>query len=326
MLVMPNTVLIIGDSAESRKVIAGIIESTGIFQKKLYCADGRRALHWLRDHTIDMVCFNLHEQNRDDLDIMIAEMQGETEWVDLPVVCFAQLEDRDLLIEGLETGASEGLLIDADSAEIAARIRWHLKNRKHIEALHQAQNRLARMAISDGLTSLFNRAYFDATIEQETARSLRTKKPLSLLFIDLDHFKNINDTHGHQVGDRVLEEVALVLREQSRSSDTVCRYGGEEFAIILPETPRSSAQMVAERIRQKVSTLDCGFTVTASIGINCAERPEGLVPQVLIAGADKALYAAKRNGRNRCEMAIKSTVHFPDLSFVYPFQQAAATA
>ncbi len=326
MPVMSNTVLIIGDSAEARKVIAGIIESTGIFQKKLYCADGRRALHWLRDHAVDMVCCNLHEQNRDALDILIDEMKREAEWVDLPVVFFAQPEDRDLLIEGLETGASEGLLIDADNAEIAARIRWHLKNRQRIQALHQAQNRLARMALSDGLTGLFNRAYFDATIEQETARSLRSKKPLSLLLIDLDHFKNINDTHGHQAGDQVLEKVALALREQSRSSDTVCRYGGEEFAIILPETPRSHAQMVAERIRHKISALDCGFTVTASIGINCAERPEGLVPQTLIAGADEALYAAKRNGRNRCEVASKPAVHFPDLSFIYPFKQAAATA
>jgi diguanylate cyclase (GGDEF)-like protein len=323
---MPNTVLIIGDSAEARKVIAGIVETTGIFQKKLYCADGRRALQWLRDHAVDMICCNLHEQNRDALNILIDEMKGEAEWVDLPVVFFAQPEDRYLLIEGLETGASEGLLISAEAAEIKARIRWHLKNRERIQGLHQAQSQLARMALSDGLTGLFNRAYFDATIEQEAARSLRSKKPLSLLFIDLDFFKKINDTHGHQAGDRALEEVALVLREQSRNSDTVCRYGGEEFAIILPETPRAHAQMVAERIRRKVSALDCGFPVTASIGINCGERPEGLVPQALIAGADKALYVAKRNGRNRCEMASKPVAHLPDLSFIYPFKQAAATA
>lgn len=326
MPVMSNTVLIIGDSANSRKEVAGVIESTGVFHKKLYCADGRRALRWLRDHSVDMVCCNLHEQNRDALDIMVGEMKREAEWADLPVVFFAQPEDRDLLIEGLETGASEGLLLDAGTAEISARIRWHLKNRERIQSLHQAQNRLARMALSDGLTGLFNRAYFDATIEQETARSLRTKKPLSLLLIDLDHFKKINDTHGHQAGDQVLEKVALVLREQSRTSDTVCRYGGEEFAIILPETPRSHAQMVAERIRQKISDLDCGFAVTTSIGINCAERPEGLVPKALIAGADEALYAAKRNGRDRCETASKPPIHFPDLSFIYPLKQAAATA
>lgn len=326
MPVMSNTVLIIGGSAGSRKVVAGILELTGIFQKKLYCTDGRRALHWLQDHAVDMVCCNLNEQNRDALGVLVDEMKREAEWADLPVVFFAQPEDRDLLIEGLETGASEGLLLDSGNAEISAKIRWHLKNRERIQALHQAQNRLARMALSDGLTGLFNRAYFDATIEQETARSLRTKKPLSLLLIDLDYFKKINDTYGHQAGDRVLEEVALVLREQSRTSDTVCRYGGEEFAIILPETPRSHAQMVAERIRQRVSTLDCGFAVTASIGINCAERPEGLVPQTLIAGADKALYAAKHNGRNRCEIASKPAIHFPDLSFIYPIKQAAATA
>lgn len=326
MPVMTTTVLIIGDSAEARKTIAGIIESTGIFQKKLYCADGRRAQRWLRDNQVDMVCCHLHEQNRDALDLLVHEMKNEPEWVDLPVVFFARSQDRDLLIEGLETGASEGLLLDSDKAEIAARIRWHLKNRQRIQGLHQAQNRLARLALSDGLTGLFNRAYFDATIKQETARSLRSKKPLSLLIIDLDHFKRINDSYGHQAGDQALEKVAEVLREQSRISDTVCRYGGEEFAIILPETPRAHAQMVAERIRQKIGALELGFPLTSSIGINCAEKPEGLDPYILIAGADQALYAAKRNGRNRCEVAEKSAPSFPGLSFIYPFKQAAASA
>ena len=326
MSVMLNTVLIIGDSADSRKVVAAKLELTGLFQKKLYSADGQRALRWLRDHAVDMVCCNLHEQNCDTLTGLIDEMRREADWIDIPVVFFAQDADRDLLIEGLETGASEGLLISADDAEVTAKIRWHLRNRERIQALHRAQSRLARMALSDGLTGLFNRAYFDATIEQETARSLRSKKPLSLLLVDLDHFKKINDTYGHQAGDQVLEQVALVLREQSRTSDTVCRYGGEEFAIILPETPRSHAHMVAERIRKRISSLDLGFTVTTSIGINCADRPENLVPQNLIAGADQALYEAKRNGRNRCELARKPVASFPDLSFIYPLKQAAASA
>lgn len=326
MSVMIHTVLIVGDSAASRKVIAQKLESTSVFQKKLYCADGQRALCWLRDHAVDMVACNLHEQNSDALTGLIDEMRREADWIDIPVVFFARDEDRDLLIEGLETGASEGFLIGADNAEVAAKIRWHLRNRERIQALHQAQSRLARMALSDGLTGLFNRAYFDASIEQEAARSLRSKKPLSLLLVDLDHFKKINDTYGHQAGDKVLEKVALILQEQSRTSDTVCRYGGEEFAIILPETPRSHAHMVAERIRKKISALDVGFAVTTSIGINCAERPENMIPQSLIAGADEALYAAKRNGRNRCAIAKNPDATFPDLSFIYPFKQVAASA
>ncbi|MEZ4483770.1 MAG: GGDEF domain-containing protein [Syntrophotaleaceae bacterium] len=142
------------------------------------------------------------------------------------------------------------------------------------------------MALSDGLTGLFNRAYFDATIEQETV-SLRSKKPLSPFRSSISIISKINDTHGQQAGDQVLEKVALVLVGTAALRYSPVASGGEEFAIILPETPRSHAAMVAERIRQKVSDLDCGFSVTTSIGINCADRPEGLVPQTLIAGADQ---------------------------------------
>ncbi len=326
MPAMNPVVLIIGDSADERKVLAGILEATGVFGKKLYCADGQRAPGWLREHAVDMVCCNLREGNRDALDEFLRQIKKQPEWADLPVVFFARPQDRDLLIEGLESGASEGLLIDGDRAEIAARIRWHLKNRERIQKLYQDQNRLARLALSDGLTGLFNRGYFDATMKQEAARSRRTERPLSLLFVDLDHFKVINDTHGHQVGDRVLEQVAAILREQSRISDTVCRYGGEEFAIILPETPLAHARMVAERIRLAISAMEIGFAVTGSIGIHCAEQPEGLDPHALIAGADRALYAAKQKGRNRCEVYEDPTAGFSGLPFVYPFRRAAATA
>lgn len=323
---MSNTALIIGGSGEARRAVAEIIDTTRQFQRKLYCADGRRAIRWLQDNPIDMICCNLTEKTRFEIKNLIHEMKDEPEWRDVPVLLFAQSKDRELLVHGLEEGASDGITFQTSGEEISAKVRWHLKNRERIQSLCQSRTQLARMALSDGLTGLYNRSYFDATMEKEMARSLRSKKPLSLLLLDLDHFKQINDTLGHLAGDKVLAAVASVLREQSRISDTVCRYGGEEFAIILPETPRAQAQLVAERIRRAVSALQQELQVTASIGINCAEKAEDLVAEALFAGADAALYAAKRNGRNRCELADKGKSTFPDLHFVYPFNRAAATA
>jgi two-component system cell cycle response regulator len=323
---MSSTALIIGDSPEARQVVAGIVDSTRQFQRKLYCADGRRAIRWLQEYPVDMICCDLTESSCREIGSLIDEMEADPEWGAIPVLLFGQESVRDLLICGLEQGGSDVLTYQTANEEIVAKIRWHLKNRQRIQELSRSQSQLARMALCDGLTGVFNRAYFDATIEQETARSLRSQKPLSLLLVDLDHFKKVNDTLGHQAGDRVLAEVAAVLREQSRLSDTVCRYGGEEFAIILPETPRAHAHLVAERIRRRISNLRGDVPVTVSIGINCAEKAEDLIPQSLFAGADAALYAAKRNGRNRCEVAERGKRSFSDLPVVFPFSRAVATA
>jgi diguanylate cyclase (GGDEF)-like protein len=323
---MPNTALIIGGSPEARQAVAEIVDSTLQFQRKLYCADGHRAIRWLHDYPVDMICCDLTEQSCQGIGKLIREMETESDLFDIPVLLFGRELARDLLIRGLEQGASDVLTYQTANQEIVAKIRWHLKNRERIQGLCRSQSQLARMALCDGLTGVYNRAYFDATIEKEAARSRRSKKPLSLLLIDLDHFKKINDSLGHLAGDRVLAKVAAVLREQSRISDTVCRYGGEEFAIILPETPRAHAQLVAERIRREISALQDEIPITASIGINCAEKADDLVPEVLFAGADAALYAAKRNGRNRCVMAEKDRSGFPELQVVFPFNRAVATA
>lgn len=323
---MPCTALILADNAEIRGKIAECLDHTGLVQRKLYCKDARRAIRWLSEYDVAVVCCDWRWGGGDEISDLMMVLRRRTEWHDLPVLLFCDDDDRELWMAGMERGVSEVLSLTLPMEEQRVKIHWHLKNRERIQSLHQAQSQLARIALSDSLTGLFNRAYFDATINQEIARCERGGLPLTLLMVDLDHFKKINDTHGHLAGDRALEAVAQVMTSQSRTSDTVCRFGGEEFAIILPETTNANAIIVAERIRKKIAQLDLGFSVTASIGVGSARVTKTLLPDHLIAEADGALYEAKRKGRNRVESAVLSTGVVSDLMSFRNLRAAAATA
>jgi len=171
----------------------------------------------------------------------------------------------------------------------------------------QAQKReLEQKATTDSLTGLHNRAAFDRQLNIEIERSARYKRPMTLLMLDVDKFKSVNDTHGHLGGDVILQNVARVMREVVRETDFVARYGGEEFAVIAPETDLRQAAFLAERIRKAIEAASCAhdgkqLTVTASLGVASIIDPaKPAIPKILIENADKALYEAKRTGRNRC--------------------------
>ena len=169
---------------------------------------------------------------------------------------------------------------------------------------------LSEVSSRDTLTGLYNRWYVIEKIDSEINRAIRHGSPMSLLMLDIDHFKRINDTWGHPAGDEVLKSVGKLLRESCRVYDVPGRYGGEEFCIVLPETRPGNTTVVAERIRQRLETtaLPCGdgsIAVTASIGIAGMDLQAGeemLNPAALIDRADRALYSAKTRGRNRIEM------------------------
>ena len=169
---------------------------------------------------------------------------------------------------------------------------------------------LSEISARDSLTGLYNRWYVMEKIDSEMNRSLRHGSPVSLIMMDIDHFKRVNDSFGHSAGDRVLRSVGQVLRDSCRVYDVAGRYGGEEFCIVLPETRVGNTTVVAERIRERLaaSRFDVGeesVVVTASIGIagiESIEAEDGLSPLSLIDRADQALYSAKHHGRNRVEM------------------------
>ncbi len=163
---------------------------------------------------------------------------------------------------------------------------------------------LERLSITDALTEVFNRRHLDATLGRELGRALETGLPLAVIMLDADHFKKFNDTHGHDQGDRVLQMLGKIMKQTLREYDVPCRYGGEEFVVILPGTDRDGAMHVAERLRLGVAAMTVdGLTVTISLGVACFPLIVPKSPEALIEAADVALYRSKESGRNRCTLA-----------------------
>lgn len=220
---------------------------------------------------------------------------------------------RAFLAEMLETALAASV---ARTEYDAIGQRLHALERENAEL--SAKNRaLTEMTSRDSLTGLFNRWYVLDKIEEELNRAWRHGTPLSVMMIDIDHFKNVNDTHGHPTGDQVLQAVGRVLRDSCRVYDTPGRFGGEEFCLMLPETKLESTMAVAERIRRRVEAMPFALVagsvkVTASVGIAGLDSipDEGLFgASSLIERADRALYAAKERGRNRVEMWNVGLLH-----------------
>jgi len=201
-----------------------------------------------------------------------------------------------------ETGRKPGSRIERRVVATTERFAGHtalaMRNANLLERMQQ-------MAVTDGLTQLANRRSFDRSLDRELQRAQRTDGRLSVVLLDIDHFKRLNDTHGHLAGDTVLRDVAHALAECGREYDTIARYGGEEFAAVLPGCSAALAVQVAERLRRAVEEAPTGVPVTASCGV--ATYPyDGADVESLLGAADRALYSAKRAGRNRVCSAEQS--------------------
>jgi diguanylate cyclase (GGDEF)-like protein len=298
---MENTLLTIGFSKECREAVERTVEPTGLFDTYLFAGDTVRTVRILEDRAVDAICF-AWDDNGAELTALTQLLQHREEWRDIPVLLFAHGDAQEMRIAALEWGASDCLVYGTGAREATLQIQWHLKNRQRIETLRSLKAEFARKAILDGLTGLYNRAYLDAVLDQNVALSRRGERPLAFLLIDLDHFKRINDRYGHYAGDEVLRQFADVLRQGARKSDIVCRYGGEEFAVILPDCTASQAVAVARRIHNNLAERNLATNLTVSIGVCSSSEEAPLDSRQLVEQADQALYAAKRRGRNRTEV------------------------
>jgi two-component system cell cycle response regulator len=222
----------------------------------------------------------------------------------VPIIILAEVEDRPRLLRGLDLGINDYVLRPLDSNELLARARTQLRRKRYADSLRDNVQASIEMAIVDTLTGLHNRRYFNTNFAALLETAARKGRPLSLMILDIDHFKHVNDTHGHDAGDQILRTFSARLRRVTRASDLVCRLGGEEFAVLMPDTDLEIARGVAERIRRVTETELFAYAsdrpmipVTVSIGL--AERFGETDPDTLMRRADGALYRSKGAGRNR---------------------------
>jgi diguanylate cyclase (GGDEF)-like protein len=232
---------------------------------------------------------------------------------DIPVIFLSALDDTDTKVNGLSLGANDYISKPFRVEELLARVAVAIRLKRERDLLQESAEELRRraeaaseMSMTDALTGLLNRYGLQRALQRELSEARRYTRPLSCLLLDIDFFKAVNDTHGHAAGDAALMQTARVLSESVRGSDVVCRYGGEEFLVLAPETDALGAHSLAEKIRLSVSSRLFGdggraFAFTLSAGV--AELRPGESGNDMIARADLALYQAKQHGRDRVEAA-----------------------
>ncbi|MDO1559922.1 PleD family two-component system response regulator [Brevundimonas sp. 2R-24] len=252
---------------------------------------------------VDLVIINAASRSFDGLRFA-AQVRSTEQGRTVPILAVVDADDRPRMVKALEIGVNDLLPRPVDPQELAARVRTQVRRKRYTDFLRNRLDQSLEMAVTDPLTGLHNRRYMTSQAEALVARAARGGDAVSALLLDIDHFKSINDTFGHDVGDEVLVEFAVRLATNVRAIDLPCRYGGEEFVVIMPGASMTDAERVAERIRLHVSaapfTVRDGrsIPVTISIGV-AATLGEGDTPEALMKRADQALYEAKTTGRNR---------------------------
>jgi two-component system cell cycle response regulator len=222
----------------------------------------------------------------------------------LPILLVAEDADRPRVVRGLDLGVNDFIMRPVERNELAARVRTQIRRHRYATELRQSVTQTLALAVTDELTGLYNRRYFDRHLSLMLEKAREQDRDMAVMLIDMDFFKSVNDNHGHDIGDAVLKEFAQRLRRNIRGVDLACRFGGEEFVVLMPDTDFRQASGVAERVRMAVA--ERGFetpelrplTVTCSVGVALNEH-QADTPEMILKRADVALYRAKREGRNR---------------------------
>jgi diguanylate cyclase (GGDEF)-like protein len=296
----------------TRVLVVQADETERLFQRALFAdagltvieaATGAEALDFLATDRPDLVVLGRALPDMDGLELLPRLKSGELDFV--PVLVLSHRGEIAERVRGLQLGADDYLARPCDPAELLARAKALLRNKLTHDKIRKLQVSLEQMVVSDPLTGLHNRRYLMDRLTQEMQRADRHGDPLAFAMIDLDGFKPINDQFGHVVGDKVLRAVGNAVARCVRVSDIAARYGGDEFAVILPQTPPEGAMRVVERMLRTISELTLqdsegkSCKVTASLGLAYYPAEDIETPEDLIHSADGALYGAKRSGKNR---------------------------
>lgn len=301
---LPFIVVIVDRDEDVRSSLTRLLRENGY--AALACGSAGEARRMLHEYPWDLALIEKTLPDSSGVDLC-EELKSEPEFATRYLIAVLPKGDSEGA-QALDRGADDFTTKTIAPEEVLARIRSGQRIVDLSKKLLGLNRQLELLSITDGLTKLYNRRYCEEQLNRAFEHSMRYLRPLSFVLFDTDHFKQVNDTYGHRVGDRVLEEVSATLAHAARSADLVARYGGDEFAIIAPETGRDEAFRLAERMRLKIEATavrvgDLDIPMTLSAGIASAPAENLTDAATMIDEADRALYRAKEQGRNRTVVA-----------------------
>jgi len=280
-----------------------IVEALAAVHDTVVLGDPQTALMAAATSSFDLLIVSLSLATADGLRLC-SQVRSLDRTRHLPIIILVEEGDEARLLRGLDLGVNDYLVRPIERNEMMARVRTQITRKRYSEHLRTRLVQSVELSVKDALTGLFNRRYMECHLKTLVDEAAGADRPLSILMIDIDHFKQINDTHGHASGDAVLREFASRIRGNTRGVDLVCRMGGEEFVIVMPDTDLRHACQVGERLRCSIAAnpflieSQQGVSITASAGVATLESRDD-TPAALFRRADKALYTAKHAGRNR---------------------------
>lgn len=294
-----NALLIDDDTVQGKQVISKLSE----VYKTEWVQESDQAVAKAVAGNFDIIVISTLLSDADGLRLA-SQIKSQEEVRNVPLIVLVDEDDQRVMFKALEMGINDYLTVPVDKNEMMARVRSQIRRKKYQEALKSSYQKSISMAITDALTGLYNRHYLNTHLGNMVKQALKNGKHLSMMIMDMDHFKSVNDTYGHDVGDMVLKQLAQLIVGASRSAELAARFGGEEFVILMPETEQESAVGAANRIREIVETspfkISNGETIKKTVSIGVASlHPDGDSAEGLLKRADEALYEAKNGGRNQ---------------------------
>jgi diguanylate cyclase (GGDEF)-like protein len=298
---MPAKILVVDDEQDICTLISGFLSGEGY--TVITAENGEEGLRRFKEESPDLVITDIKMPGRNGIDLLKDVKAADPS---MDVIVLTGHSDELTAIDCLHCGAYDYLLKPLEELDLLLASIQRAIQKRQLEARNlQLVKELEEMAIRDPLTGIYNHRHMHTCLSDEIARALRYEHPFSVMMIDIDHFKQVNDTYGHLVGDFVLKRMVHLLEEQVRLTDTLFRYGGEEFLILLPETEKYEATLVADRLLDAIRNhpFDCdGHRVNITISIGASVFPEEARDvSTLIGVTDRRLYRAKKMGRNRHE-------------------------